>query len=264
MPAHNNSSDTRTEQAPPQPPHVRQLALQFAAVFIVLSLAWPFFILRNEPLPWPGTSLAIGSVALLIATLSRQDWWWKLIHALFAPLAWGIHSLSIDPEWFLLAFILLMLIYRGAVSGQIPLYLSNSASVNALVEITSDRTGMHFLDLGSGIGSIVAPLARKRLDANLTGIENAPVVWLIGYLRTLFLGNCHWRWGSLWNTSLSDFDVVYAFLSPAAMPALWKKVELEMRPGSLFISNSFPVPGVEASRMIEIDDGQTRFYCYLR
>ena len=252
------------EQAPPKPPHIRQLALQFAAVFIVLSLTWPFFIIRNVPLPWPETSLAIGTIALLIATLSRQDWWWKLIHALFAPLAWAIHSMSIDPAWFLLSFILLLLIYRGAISGQIPLYLSNTASVNALFEITSERSGMRFLDLGSGVGSIIAPLACKRRDASLTGIENAPIVWLIGYLRTFFLKNCCWCWGSLWNATLSDFDVVYAFLSPAAMPTLWKKVELEMRPGSLFVSNSFSVPGVEPSRIIEIDDGQTRFYCYQR
>jgi hypothetical protein len=47
------------------------------------------------------------------------------------------------------------------------------------------------------------------------------------------------------------------------MPALWQKVRAEMRPGSLFISNSFAVPDVEASYVLEVDDERhTRLYCY--
>ena len=62
---------------------------------------------------------------------------------------------------------------------------------------------------------------------------------------------------------LDGVDVVYAFLSPAPMPALGEKARREMPPGSLFISNSFAVPDVEASDIVEIDDArQTRLYCY--
>ncbi|TXG88247.1 MAG: class I SAM-dependent methyltransferase, partial [Rhodocyclaceae bacterium] len=32
-------------------PHFRQLALQFAALMAVLSLAWPYYGVRGEPLP---------------------------------------------------------------------------------------------------------------------------------------------------------------------------------------------------------------------
>jgi hypothetical protein len=51
---------------------LRQLALQLAATLAVLSLAWPYYGLRNEPLPWPQTALAIGATALLFASLTRQ------------------------------------------------------------------------------------------------------------------------------------------------------------------------------------------------
>lgn len=253
-------------QAIPQTrPHLRQLALQCAAAFAVLSLAWPYFVMRNEILPWPATALAIGAVALLLASLTRQPWWWRLIHMLFAPLAWAVASLSIDPGWFFLAFIMLLLVYRGALTGQIPLFLSSKDTPAALAELMSERPGTRFIDLGAGIGSVLRPLARALPEAQLTGIENAPATWLAGYLRTAGLPNCTWRWGDIWRTSLAEYDVVYAFLSPAPMPALWAKVELEMPPGSLFISNSFPVPGVAASRIVEIDDArQTRLYCYRR
>ncbi|WP_300452312.1 class I SAM-dependent methyltransferase [Accumulibacter sp.] len=241
----------------------RQLALQLAAALAVLSLAWPYYGMRNEELPWPGTALAIGGVALLLASFTRQPWWWRLIHLFFAPLAWGVAGLAIDPGWFLLLFIALLLVYRGALTGQVPLYLSNRPTALALAELTAERPALRFLDLGAGIGSVLRPLAGKRPDASFTGVENAPATWLIGRLLTAGLANCDWRWGDFWRTDLASFDVVYAFLSPAPMAALWEKVQREMRPGSLFVSNSFPVPGVEASREIELADArQTRLYCY--
>ena len=262
-PQPDSNPEAEAQEIPRNRPHWRQLALQCAAAFAVLSLAWPYFGIRNEALPGPQTALAIGGVALLIATLTRQPWWWRLIHALFAPLVWAIAALSIDPGWFLLAFILMLLVYRGALTGQIPLYLSNDDTAAALAELTSDHPGMRFLDLGAGIGSVLRTLAKTRPDAQLTGIENAPATWLAGYLRTAGLANCNWRWGDIWHTDLADYDVVYAFLSPAPMPALWNKIQREMRPGSLFISNSFAVPGIEASRVIELADArQTRLYCY--
>ena len=77
--------------------------------------------------------------------------------------------------------------------------------------------------------------------------------------------NITWRWDDLWATDLSRFDVVYAFLSPVPMPRLWEKVQKEMPPGSLFISNSFPVPGVTPDRVIEVPCTPARpLYCYQR
>ena len=245
-------------------PYFRQLTLQCAAAFIVLSLAWPYFIIRNEPLPWPHTAFAIGASALLIASLTRQPWWWRLIHALFAPLAAGVAALAIDPGWFLLAFVLMLLIYRGAISGQIPLFLSNATTATALAELVPAGRGLRFIDLGAGLGSVTLPLARARPEVQVSGVENAPATWLIGYLRTRGLGNCTWLWGDLWRTDLAHYDVAYAFLSPAPMAALWAKAQREMPPGSLLVSNSFAVPGRDADRVVELDDArQTRLYCYL-
>ena len=242
-----------------------QLSLQFAAAFVVLSIAWPYFLIRNEALPWPHTAWAIGAAGLLIAIVTRQAWWWRVIHALFAPLAATVAALGVDPGWFLLAFILLLLVYRGALTGQIPLYLSNRATAAALAELIAEHQGQRFVDLGAGVGSVVNALARQYPDLHVSGVENAPATWLVGYLRTLARRNCDWRWGDLWRTDLARYDVVYAFLSPAPMAALWAKVEREMKPGSVFVSNSFPFPGRDPDAIIEVDDvRQTLLYCYQR
>lgn len=102
-----------------------------------------------------------------------------------------------------------------------------------------------------------------RPDARFTGVENAPLTWLAGRLRTLRQPNCDWRWGDLWHIDLSQFHVVYAFLSPSPMAELWDKAVREMRPGAMFISNTFAVPGINADEIIEVDDArQTLLYCY--
>lgn len=244
-------------------PPLRQLALQGAAAILVLSLAWPYYGLNAEAMPWLQTSLAIGGVALVFATLSRQPWWWRLIHAVFMPLVWFTHTLAIDPGWFLLAAILLLLVYRGALSGQVPLYLSNKQTVAALSELLAQRDPCRFLDLGAGIGSTTVPLADAWPDSQFTGYENAPLTWLAGLILSVGRPNIRWRWDDLWQAPLGDFDVVYAFLSPAPMPDLWKKAQAEMKPGSLFVSNSFPVPGQTPTEIIEVDCRPPRpLYCY--
>lgn len=246
-------------------PPLRQLALQFAAVIAVLSLAWPYYGLKGEALPWAGVALAIGISAWLLATMTRQPWWWRAMHAAFAPLAWAVAQLQIDPGWFLLAAILLLLVYRGALSGQVPLYLSNRETAAALAELLPAQAGIRCIDLGAGLGSIVRPLAAARPDAFFVGVENAPLTWLAGKLLSLGHGNCEFRWGSLWQTPLQDADMVYAFLSPVPMADLWRKVETEMKPGSLFVSNSFPVPEVAPSEIVDVGDSrETRLYCYRR
>ena len=246
-------------------PPLRQLALQGAAAILVLSLAWPYFGVQGEALPWLETSLAIGGVALLFATLSRQPWWWRVIHAGFMPLVWFTQSLAIDPGWFLFAAVLLLLVYRGALTGQVPLYLSNKETVAALAELLAERGTSRFLDLGAGVGSTTVPLADALPDSHFTGYENAPLTWLVGLLLGVGRPNIRWRWDDLWQADLGNYDVVYAFLSPAPMPRLWEKVQAEMKPGSLFISNSFPVPGATPDQVIEVDCTPPRpLYCYQR
>lgn len=243
----------------------RQFALQGAAVILVLSLAWPYYGWQVGAIPWLQTSLAIGAVALVFATLSRQPWWWRIMHASFMPLVWLTRGLNIEPGWFLLAFIVLLLVYRGALSGQVPLYLSNKQTVAALAELLAERGPGRFLDLGAGLGSITVPLADRYPDSHFTGYENAPLTWLAGRLLSVGRPNIDWRRDDLWQARLGDYDVVYAFLSPVPMARLWAKIEAEMAPGSLFVSNSFPVPGVTPDQVIEVDCTPARpLYCYQR
>ena len=262
MPNQESSAETPTTPYRPTTP-LRQLALQGAAAIAILSLAWPYFGLRAQALPWPETALAIGTAAFVFARISRQPVWWQIIHASFAPAAWAVSLLNLAPGWFLLAFILLWIVFRGAATGQIPLYLTNATTVETLAVLLRTHAGARFVDLGAGVGSTVIPLSRALPHMQFTGIEDAPASWGIGWIRTREIANLRWLMSNLWQAPLEEYDVVYAFLSPAPMPELWEKVRHEMKPGGLFISNSFPIPKVEPDDIIELEDGRrTHLYCY--
>ncbi|WP_153109460.1 class I SAM-dependent methyltransferase [Propionivibrio limicola] len=242
---------------------MRQVVLQFGAFLLALALSWPHSALHDEQLPWPQTAFAIGAIAFVLAHVAKERWWWKAIHTIFAPSVAIAGTLHTPPEWYLFGLITLLLFYRGALSGQVPLYLSNRAAIAALSQIIARQKQIRFIDLGAGTGSVAYRLAQNFPDTHVSGIENAPASWLIGYLRTRGKKNCHWRWGDIWKTDLSHCNIAYAFLSPAPMTRLWEKARNEMPPGSLLISNSFPIEDVEATEIIDVDDTRrSKLYCY--
>jgi hypothetical protein len=241
----------------------QQIALQSTAFFATLVLVAPYFLLRGQSLPWAAITLTTALLAGFVAYRLRHPWWWILIHTCFAPLLWLALQLKIAPIWYLGAFTLSYLVFRGAALDRVPLYLSNRRVADVLLRHGSAAEAKRLADLGAGIGSLLLPLHRLRPDLQLIGIENAPLSWLLGRLRCAGKPGIDWRFGDLWRISLNDIDITYAFLSPEPMSAVWAKATSEMRPGSLFISNSFPVPDTEPLESLEISEGSTQvLYIY--
>jgi SAM-dependent methyltransferase len=146
----------------------------------------------------------------------------------------------------------LLLVYGGGILTRVPLYNSNRAAWEALLSLCPPGL-LRFADLGAGLGGPLAFLAKARPDGFFLGVETSPLTCAIAWLRTFPLrGNCKIHWSSLWKLDLSGYEVVYAFLSPAPMEALWAKAEREMRPGTLFVSNTFAVPGREPLERIPL------------
>ena len=125
-----------------------------------------------------------------------------------------------------------------------PLFLSSTAVADAVAAIVERENADMFADLGAGIGSVAVPLAERRA-MTVDAWECAPLPWLITAWRCRKTAECDARRASLWGCDLGRYEVVFAFLSPAVMAELGEKVRREMRPGSLFISSSFPIPDWE-------------------
>lgn len=200
----------------------------------------------------PAIVLAQGLAATLLSIHLGLPLWWRWINLGFFPLLWLMAQAELHPAWFLGGFLLLLVTSWGGLRHRVPLYLSSDAAVDAVLERLPQRPGLRFIDLGCGLGGMLAGLAARRQDLQLFGVEVAPFNWLVSRLR--LRGDAEIRLADLWAQDLSGYDVVYAYLSPAPMRRLWGKVEREMRSGSLFISNSFAVPGVTPDECVDLHD----------
>ncbi len=224
-----------------------------------------FALARLDMLP-PGLWALVGAQAVAaaaVAALLRSARWWLPIHLGFMPLAVSAHALGIHPAWYLGAFIVLLLIYWTSFRTQVPLYLTNRPTAQALARLLPAQDSVRLLDLGAGSGSMLRRLARLRPESRFTGIETAPGPWALGWLINRQQTNVEWLRGDLFALPWGDYDVIYAFLSPVPMPALERKAAAEMRPGSLLVSNSFPLPGRDADFTVDVGDRRrTRLFCY--
>ena len=210
------------------------------------ALSWAIVLAAiRAGVPLAGFALAIaqGAGAALISHLLRAPRWWQYFHAGFSVLVWLSSHWAIAPGWFLAAFIVLGLFYWTTFRTQVPLFLSNRATVTALAALLPP-TPARVLDAGAGTGSALRPLAQTRPDCSFVGIEAAPAPWFIGRLMAGARANLTWRRGDFWAEDWSAYDVVYVFLSPVPMARVWAKATQEMRPGSRLISNSFEIPGL--------------------
>ena len=229
------------------PPILRALLAQAVAFAGLVALAR--LGLRFPPLLW------VLLQALLAVFLSR---WldlnprWVFMQAALPFLVRALWGAPI-PAWVYLAlFLALALVFGGGLLTRVPLYHASHDAWGKLAGLLPEQPGFRFVDLGCGFGGPVAHLAKARPDGVFLGVEASPFTWLVAWLRCLPRSNAHIRLGSLWRTDLGSFDVVYAFLSPVPMPALWAKVRRELKPGSRFISHSFEVPNETPQRVIPV------------
>jgi hypothetical protein len=243
-------------------PILGALLAQVVALPVVAAVTAPLST-SIERLPLIGLALLLqGLIAAGITRLLGLARWWLVIAFLF-PLAMGSALLIGNlPAWpFGLAFLVLALVFSNTTRGGIPLYLTNTETASVLKDLMRDRGATRMLDLGCGLGGVVRALDGEGRTAR--GVENAPAVYLVARLLSALTGRGEIRRGDLWKTDVAREDMVYAFLSPAPMAALWQKLKTEMKPGSLFVSNSFPVPDVDPDEIWELQDGRkTKLYLY--
>jgi hypothetical protein len=235
------------------PPAVIALLLQAAALACALLL---FIATSLQPFPLL-FALLCGAFAAAFSYFAGLARWWLAIQFLFVPTLWLARTLNLPPNVFLAAFLVMLVVYWSTYQSQVPLYLSSRKIWNALellLPLEAPGKSFTFMDLGCGVGGVLTHLARARPDGRYFGVEAAPLPCLLSWLRTRGQRNCAVQWGSLWDCDLAQYDVVFAYLSPVPMAELWQKVLREMRPGTVFISNTFAVPAHPPQQTYTVDD----------
>ena len=240
---------------------VAQVAGAVAAVSLAFGLAVPFGVTIDLFVVLAGGGIVAAWLGERFLRLPR---WWIPVQMVMPPAAALLSSLQL-PAWiYLAAFVLLLGLYWNAARG-VPLYLTNRTTHKELISLLPERAGLRFIDLGHGFGGTVLALARARPDACVEGVESAPLPFAASWMRSLVgaPANARLAYRNFWKHGLQTYDVVYAFLSPVPMQALYAKARAEMTEGSLLISNSFPVPARPAHEVRVLADRRgTRLFVY--
>jgi hypothetical protein len=237
------------------PPSIVALLLQCAAFSLIRLTAGVAGLHASAlQLAW-----LCGLLAAMFSYFFGLAQWWVLIQLLFAPTLVLMLEIELPPNLFLGAFLILLVTYWSTFRTQVPLYLSSKKTWQAMERLLpSEKTdsGFTFLDLGSGLGGVLTHFAKIRPDGLYIGVEAAPLPFLWSWLRIRLNGcdNCRVHWGSLWDCDLSQYDVVFAYLSPVPMEKLWHKARTEMRSGTLFISSTFAIPDQSPHKTVQVDD----------
>jgi len=241
-------------------PALQALLIQFASFALVLFAAFCLDALVSLQLTLLTASLLQGALSTGLARYLGMPRWWLWIHLLFAPALVLLLALRLPPWIFLLLLLVLLALYWQTFRTRVPYYPSSPAVRDAVADLLPERA-LRVIDIGSGFGGLVLDLAARRLDSCFAGIELAPLPWLISVLRARLRAiPVHFLFGDYARLDLSQYDIVFAYLSPAAMPVLWNKARAEMCAGSWLLSYEFEVPDMPPELILQPEKGGPNLY----
>ena len=238
-----------------------------AQIFIIQLLAFlpALFLLESAHrlLAWSPSILASaivqGFIAALITWLRKMPRWLLPVQILLPTAMLLLLALQIAPVWYLLGFMILLLVFWGALFKRVPLYLSGKPVWDEVLRLIPEGNGSKILDLGSGLGGPALYFADRRPDLVVEGVEISPFLWMVSHVRKRITKSpARFRLKNYENMHFGEYDVVFAYLSPVVMDSLWKKAKNEMKEGSLFLSYEFEI--ADADPQIQLAIGKKVLY----
>lgn len=208
-----------------------------------------------------------ASLACGLSVLFSMAVWWRWIHFFFPVALWLMSIYTLSNTVYLGGFVISLSLYWTTFKTQVPFYPSRPAVWKALHQLLQthrqDNQSLRMIDIGSGLGDMSMYMAKVRAQDQVEGIEIAPLPWLISVVRAqLKRSRAQFKLGNYDDLNFADYDVVFAYLSPAAMSRLWQKAHHEMRTGSLLVSLEFPISDVTITQTIFPNKNSPKLYVY--
>jgi hypothetical protein len=222
-------------------PALQALLVQVLA--FVPTLCAVYLLARYASAPDTATvALLQGGFACLLARWRKLAVWWLAISLVFPLTLVEALALHLPPALYLGVFVFLLLLFWSTFRTQVPYYPSGPWVWDEVARLLPQQRPVCLVDIGSGIGGLVLSLARRRPESTFVGIELAPLPWLVSRLRARLAGSsARFVRGDYEHLDFANYDAVFAYLSPAAMSALWHKAAREMRPGAMLFSYEFVI-----------------------
>jgi hypothetical protein len=250
-------------------PATLAVLIQGLAFMMVLASLWAiqtFFEVVLDVKPQFTILELVLSQALFASVLSyltSMASWWRWIHLCFPITMFLMLNWHIPNELYLAGFIFSLSLFWTTFRTQVPFFPSRPVVWKQVAQVLPKDRPVRLIDIGSGLGDMPMYIAQVRSDSAIEGIEIAPLPWIISVIRSkMRRSRAAFTLGDYRALDFANYDVVFAYLSPAAMLALWDKARHEMKPGSLLISVEFDIPGVEPSIRIAGNGNSSMLYVW--
>ena len=176
--------------------------------------------------------------------------------------------MSIPLQLFLwaTALVVMVSILVGVVrTGISPMPSSRRAVQQVLEFVVPPRSGAIY-ELGAAWGSLAIPLARAFPDRPIIAYELSTIPWLFLLLRVRVSGlsNIEVVRRDFFRDDLAKAAVVVCYLYPGSMVRLSTKLQSELVPGTVVVSNTFALPGWVADQQAQLKDMyRTKIYRFV-
>ncbi len=190
-------------------------------------------------------------LAAIVSYFVGMARWWRWLHLSFPIAIWGMSDWQLPNEFYLAGFIISLSFFWTTFRSQVPFFPSRPVVWKQVAKLMPKDKPVRLIDIGSGLGGMPMYIAKIRPDSTIEGIEIAPLPWLVSFVRGQFCrSHAIFKLGDYRSLDFANYDVIFAYLSPAAMLVLWEKACQEMKSGSLLISLEFEIPGVSPNMRI--------------
>ena len=204
-----------------------------------------------------------GLISAALTKPFKMQGWWTYILFVFPLAIWLGLAQDINPLFYLVSFIFFASLYWSVFLTQVPYYPSSTTVCHQVAELVEANTHLRIVEIGSGLGGFSLKLAQLRPQCTILGIEIAPLPWFISYMRAQFQNpQVSFKLGNYKTIDFSQFDLIFAYLSPAAMPSLYQQCAEQMSAGAILVSHEFQVPGVEPSKTLQSDKNSKKSFIY--
>lgn len=153
-----------------------------------------------------------------------------------------------------------------------PLVVTSGKTFDAIIKAVSEKIELSekqnpndvftLIEAGSGIGTLLIPLAKKYPKHKFIGLEINYSPYIFSKFRTRNMKNVEVNHGDLFNYNFKDANFVVCFLLDKTMQRFTSKCKAELtKPGYIF-SNRFKLHEMEPIQTMDIGDNFSYIHIY--
>ena len=129
-------------------------------------------------------------------------------------------------------------------------------------EYLSNKSGLEIVDLGSGWGTLLLPLARQFPHHRFVGYELSFLPYYVSKFRTRHLTNLQIVRQDFYEANLASADLLFCFLLPDEMRKCGDNLLPSLKSEALIYVNRFVFPNIKPDRTVSFGSEYETFYVY--